>query len=85
MVALVMAQASFHSSRCSSISKRISSATEMAGWVSLSWKQFFAAKWLKSRPCTRLHSRSTSLRLALASRYCWRSRSSLPFSLASLG
>ena len=85
MVRLVMAQAAFHSRPYSSVKRRISSATAMLGWVSLSWKQFFSANWLKSAPCWLVHSLSASCRLAEARKYCWRRRSSLPFSLASLG
>ena len=43
-VATVMRQASSHSSPCTSISRRISSMTAIAGWVSLSWIAALSAR-----------------------------------------
>jgi hypothetical protein len=53
--------------------------------VSFSWKQFFSAKPVKSLPWREIQRAITSWRLAEARKYCWRSLSSLPLSLASLG
>ena len=82
MQRVVMDQASSHSSRRSSSRMRISSATAMLGWVSLSWNTWVSAKSSIDSPSQR---RSTSCRLAEARKYCCCSRSSLPFSLTSLG
>ena len=53
----------------------MSSGIATVGWVSLSWKQLFSANRPKSGPWSRIQRRSTSWRLALARKYCWRRRS----------
>ncbi len=69
---------------CSSHSRRISSATPMAGWVSFRWMATLSAR-VSSRPCSRRCRATMSWIDALVKKYSWRSRSSRPAGVLSFG
>ena len=80
----VVCQASSHGTRFSSTRTRISSATPMAGWVSLSWMATFLPNWVKSAWVFRYRRTMSAMEQATKKYSCLR-RSSLPAMKLSLG
>jgi starch phosphorylase len=80
----VMLQARSQSSAISSTSSRISSATAIDGWVSLSCTANFSWKRSGGIFCTRL-MRSMSCSEQATKKYCCSRRSSLPLTCSSFG
>ncbi|MNL80703.1 hypothetical protein D3C87_2076210 [compost metagenome] len=80
----MMSQAVSKSRPCTSDKSRISSVTEMAGWVSLSWIATLSGRAESSLPCCRWRRRM-SCSEAEQKKYSCRSLSSWPAVVASAG
>ena len=75
---VVMSQAASHAISCSSIRIRMSSATAMAGWVSLSWIATLSGKFFHEFPGDRKWRRMMSRIEHATKKYCWTSLQLLP-------
>ena len=78
------AHASAHAMPCSSVSTRISSATPMAGWVSLRWIATLSDR-LPKPPCSARWRDRMSATEAATKKYSCLSRSSRPAGVLSFG